>query len=54
MTIMTEHRVGASRHLRTVFAAGALGALADGALLERFRAGRGDVAHRPLFRDSLQ
>jgi hypothetical protein len=42
MTVMSEHRVGASRHLRTVFEAGALGLLADGQLLERFLAGRGD------------
>jgi hypothetical protein len=42
MTIMSEHRVGASRHLRTVFEAGALGLLTDGQLLERFLAGRGD------------
>ncbi len=42
MTIMSANRIGALRHLRTVFEAGALGALADGALLERFLAGRGD------------
>ena len=42
MTIMSEYRVGASRHLRTVFESGALGSLADGALLDRFLAGRGD------------
>ena len=42
MTIMSANRIGALRHLRTVFEAGALAALADGALLERFLAGRGD------------
>jgi RNA polymerase sigma-70 factor (ECF subfamily) len=42
MTIMSEHRVGASRHMCTVFEAGVLGSLADGQLLERFLAGRGD------------
>ena len=42
MTIMSEHRIGASRYLRTVFEVGALGSLADGALLERFMAGQGD------------
>jgi RNA polymerase sigma factor (sigma-70 family) len=42
MTTMTERRSGASRHLRTVFEAGALGVLGDSALLERFLAGRGD------------
>ncbi len=42
MTIMSEHRAGASRHLHTVFGAGALGLLTDGQLLERFLAGRGD------------
>ncbi len=42
MTIMSEHRIGVSRHIRTVFDSGALGSLADGALLERYLAGRGD------------
>ncbi len=42
MTIMSEHRIGASWRFRTVFESGALGLLADGALLERYLAGRGD------------
>jgi RNA polymerase sigma factor (sigma-70 family) len=42
MTTMSEHRSAASRHLSTVFGAGALGLLPDGELLRRFLAGRGD------------
>ncbi len=42
MAMTSEHRGIASRHLRTVFNAGAVGSLADGQLLERYRAGRGD------------
>src|ERR1700734_3835408 len=42
MAMTSEHRGATSRHLRTVFAAGAVGSLSDGRLLERFLAGRGD------------
>ncbi len=42
MAMTSEHRGVTSRHLRTVFAAGAVGSLSDGRLLERFLAGRGD------------
>ncbi len=42
MAMTSEHRGTTSRHLRTVFAAGAVGSLSDGRLLERFLAGRGD------------
>ncbi len=42
MTTMSEHRSAASRHLSTVFGAGAIGSLSDGELLRRFLAGRGD------------
>jgi RNA polymerase sigma factor (sigma-70 family) len=42
MTTMSEHRAAASRHLSSLFGAGALGSLSDGELLRRFLAGRGD------------
>jgi RNA polymerase sigma factor (sigma-70 family) len=42
MATMSEHRSAASRHLSTVFGAGAIGSLPDGELLRRFLAGRGD------------
>lgn len=42
-------RDAARRHLRTVLEAGAVGDLADGALLERFVAGRGDLASSSAF-----
>ncbi len=42
MAMTSEHRGIASRHLCTVFNAGAVGSLTDGQLLERYRAGRGD------------
>ena len=42
MAMTSEHRGIASRHLCTVFNAGAVGSLTDGQLLERYLAGRGD------------
>src|SRR5262249_38741869 len=42
MATTDEHRMSTSRHLRTVFGAGAVGSLPDRQLLERFLAGRGD------------
>ncbi len=42
MAMTSEHRGAASRDLRTVIGAGAIGMLSDGRLLERFVAGRGD------------
>src|SRR5580698_754888 len=47
---MSTERSGASlRHLHTLLSAGAIGALADGPLLERFLAGRGDADSSAAF-----
>ncbi len=44
-----EHWGASLRHLHTVLSAGAVGALADGPLLERFLAGRGDADSSAAF-----
>jgi DNA-directed RNA polymerase specialized sigma24 family protein len=44
-----QHRGAALRHRNTVLSAGAVGGLADGSLLERFLAGRGDADSSAAF-----
>ena len=45
----SQHRGSALRHLQTVLSAGAVGGIADGPLLERFVAGRGDADSSAAF-----
>ena len=45
----SESRVAVLKHLHTVLSAGVVGSLADGALLDRFLAGRGDADSSAAF-----
>ena len=52
--MVSQHRGAALRHLHTVLNAGAVGGLADGVLLERFLAGRGDADSSAAFAALLE